>query len=85
MEAIREGIEDFEYLTMLRARVEELQADGVPAERLAAARELLATAVDRVMAMDAEPTYRWDEEKDRAVQDRVRIEVLDALTDLAAL
>ena len=85
MEAIREGIEDFEYLIMLRARIEELAADGVPDQRLAAARELLATAVDRVMAMDREPSYRWDAPKDRAVQDRVRIEILDALTDLAEL
>jgi len=84
-EAIREGIEDFEYLTMLRGRVEELEQQGVAAERLAGARELLATAVDRVMAMDAEPTYRWDEEKDRAVQDRVRIEVLEALVELSEL
>ncbi len=85
MEAIREGIEDFEYLTMLRDRIEELAANGVAAERLAPARELLATAVDRVMAMDTEPNYTWDLEKDRAVQDRVRIEILDALTDLAEL
>ena len=52
MEAIREGVEDSEYLTMLGDRVAELEADGVP--------------------------------EDRAVQDRVRIEILDALTDLAA-
>ncbi len=85
MEAIREGIEDFEYLTMLRNRIEELEANGVPAERVAAARELLDSAVARVMAMDTEPSYRWDEPKDRAVQDRVRIEILDALTELAEL
>lgn len=85
MEAIREGIEDYEYLTMLRARVAELEADGIGEERLATARELLATAVDRVMAMDTQPNYRWDEVKDRAVQDRVRIEILEALTELAEL
>ncbi len=85
MEAIREGIEDYEYLTMLQARVEELEAQGAPAARLAPAKELLATAVDRVMAMDAEPTYTWDQPKDRAVQDRVRIEVLEALMELSEL
>ncbi len=85
MEAIREGIEDYEYLTILRDRIDELEADGAPAERLAPARELLTTAVDRVMAMDTQPNYRWDEVKDRAVQDRVRIEILDALTELAEL
>ncbi|MGD9496654.1 MAG: hypothetical protein AB7Y46_10150, partial [Armatimonadota bacterium] len=85
MEAIREGIEDYDYLTMLRARVEELEADGIGEQRLVTARELLATAVDRVMAMDRERNYTWDQPKDRAVQDRVRIEVLEALTELAEL
>lgn len=85
MEAIREGIEDYEYLTMLRARVTELQGRGVDDVRVDEAAHLLDTAVARVMAMDLEPNYTWDVEKDRAVQDRVRIEVLEALVGLAGL
>lgn len=85
MEAIREGIEDYEYLTMLQARVTELEQREVAAEALTRAKRLLETAVDRVMAMDTEPSYTWDQEKDRAVQDRVRIEILDALVDLSQL
>jgi len=85
MEAIREGVQDYEYLTMLQARVAELAERGVGAAKLAAARELLATGPDRVMAMEQGANYRWDEEKDRSVADQVRIEVLEALTELAAL
>jgi len=85
MEAIREGIEDYEYLTMLRARVTELRGKGVDDVRVDEAAHLLDTAVERVMAMDMEPSYTWDVEKDRAVQDRVRIEVLEALVGLADL
>ncbi|MGM0493456.1 MAG: discoidin domain-containing protein [Armatimonadota bacterium] len=82
MEAIREGIEDFEYVTMLRERVEELEREGAPAARLARARELLDTAAARVATVDEYEEYRWDVEKDRSVQDAVRLEVLGALVDL---
>lgn len=82
MEAIREGIEDYEYLTMLRKRVVALEQQGVLAARLAKAKELLATGPDRVMAMEKGANYRWDEKKDRGTQDVVRIEVLKTLTEL---
>lgn len=85
MEAIREGIEDYEYLTMLRARVSALQARGVADVRVDEAAHLLDTAVERLMAMDLEPNYTWDQPKDRTVQDRVRAEVLEALVGLADL
>ncbi|MCD6359462.1 MAG: hypothetical protein J7M38_01275, partial [Armatimonadetes bacterium] len=85
LEAIREGVEDYEYLTMLRARVAELENKGVPAAELAKARELLSSGPDRVLAGEDGPNFRWDEQKDRAAQDRVRVEVLKALTELAKL
>jgi hypothetical protein len=85
MEAIREGIEDYEYLTMLAGRVAELEDRGVAAGKLTAAKELLVSGPARVMAMDQGANYRWDEEKDRAVQDRVRVEILQALVELAEL
>ena len=85
MEAIREGVQDYEYLTMLQARVQELEKRGVAADKLAAGKELLATGPDRVMAMEEGANYRWDEEKDRGVADRVRLEILEALTALADL
>lgn len=82
MEAIREGIEDYEYLTMLQTRVAELVAQGAPDARTGPALELLRSAPDRVMAMEEGAQWTWDLHKDRAVQDRVRIEVLEALAGL---
>ena len=82
MEAIREGAQDYEYLVMLR------DAIGRAGDRADAtvmrARGLLDTACDRVLAGETRENYRWYEKKDRGVADRVRIEVLEALTALAA-
>ena len=83
MEAIREGVQDYEYLTMLKNRVGALEKKGIPAEELSQATKLLETACDRVMAMEKGANYRWDEEKDRGVADRVRVEILNALSELS--
>jgi hypothetical protein len=72
MEAIRESVEDYEYLVMLRSHVEETGS--------AVAQELLATAADRVLEGENEANYLWEEEKDRSVADQVRIEILEVLT-----
>ena len=86
MEAIRESAEDFEYLTMLRNSIEKLEAAGVPTAKLAAAKQLLATAPARVMASeDGANNWRWDKPKDRTVQDTVRVEILRTLTELAKM
>jgi len=49
-----------------------------------AAEKLLATACDRVLAMEKGENYRWDEQKDRTIADVVRIEILQALEKMAA-
>jgi len=85
IEAIREGSQDYEYMTMLAARVAELEGKGVPAGKLAKARELLATGAERVLAEEDGANYRWDEVRDRAAQDRVRVEVMEALVALSGL
>jgi hypothetical protein len=82
MEAIREGVQDYEYLTMLQARVAELEKKGVKSPALAAAKRLLIEGPQRVLAGEKGANYRWDEPKNRAVQDEVRIEVLRALVAL---
>lgn len=82
MEAIREGVQDYELLTMLQQRVAELEKQGVKTPEVAAARKLLSEGPQRVMAGEKGANYRWDEVKNRAVQDEVRIEVLKALTAL---
>ncbi len=84
MEAIREGVQDYEYLVMLQARVAELAQQGAAAGRLAKAKELLATGPARVLAGEQGNNYQWSETKDRTVQDRVRIEILEALAELTS-
>jgi len=86
MEAIREGIEDYEYLRILRDRIAQLEKQGKRAPDLAAAKELLTSAADRVTAcMTERDKIKWEEPKDRSVADRVRVEVLDMLVRLRGL
>jgi hypothetical protein len=83
MEAVREGVEDFEYLRMLDARVREIEARGGKPEGLAEAKRLLAEGPDRVTApMTSSRMGFWREAKDRSAADRVRGEVLEALARL---
>jgi len=83
MEAIREGVEDYEYLRILRDRVEALEKNGAKNEKLTAALHLLNTAADRVTAcMTSVGQIYWSAPKDRNVADEVRIEILEALNDL---
>ncbi|MGM0493458.1 MAG: discoidin domain-containing protein [Armatimonadota bacterium] len=81
MEAIRESLQDFEYLVMLERLVEERAAAGAADAELAGARRLLATAAERVIGDDP-GEYRWDVERDRTAQDRVRHEILQELLAL---
>jgi len=84
MEAIREGIEDHEYLCMLRDRIAELERKGVSGEHLNSARRLLESAADRVTAcMTERKKIMWEEPKDRSVADSVRREILEALVKLS--
>ncbi len=86
MEAIREGMEDYEYLRMLRDRVAELRKQGTRGEALAAADALLSSAADRVTAcMEQAEDINWKEPKDRSIADQVRVEVLNALLALEQL
>lgn len=85
MEAIREGVEDFEYLTMLKQRVAELEKKGVAPAKLAAAEALLVEGPRRVLAEDTTRTYLWNAPKHRDVQDEVRVDILKALMDLQKL
>jgi hypothetical protein len=87
MEAIREGVEDYEYLAMLKKRIGELEATGNPPAAVAEARTLLSEAAGRVLnAPDADRLFwaeEWSRQKDRGVADQVRIEILDMLEALS--
>lgn len=83
MEAIREGMEDYEYLRMLRDRIAELKKKGAQGEAILAAEALLASAADRVVACMEQPNdINWKEAKDRSIADQVRVEILTALMAL---
>ena len=62
-EAVREGIEDFEYLCMLRGRIEQLQAKPEAAAALAKAKQVLRNSLDQVVPDQFDQTngaYKWD-------------------------
>jgi hypothetical protein len=82
MEAIREGVEDYEYLVMLRDRIAEAEQRGAAGPALGRAKEVLAGAADRVLGTPTVDALQWSAPKDRSVADRVRIEILNSLMDL---
>jgi len=85
MEAIREGIEDYEYFVMLRARVEELRARGVGGDAVGRAEALLEDGPRQVIDATTEAGVGWGGEIDRSLMDRVRVQALEALVELSEL
>jgi hypothetical protein len=82
MEALREGVEDFEYLAMLRDRIAVAERAAQKNDALTAAKKLLADAPRRVCEAQGNIEFRWQARKDRTLADQVRIEILEALTVL---
>lgn len=82
MEAIREGVEDYEYLLMLRNRIAAAERGGKAHEKLTAAKKLLATAADTVLSAPGAEKLNWSEAKDRTLADRIRMDVLNLLESL---
>jgi hypothetical protein len=83
MEAIREGVEDYEYLRMLHDETVQLTALGVQNSILTSSEVLLTNAPDLMLAgMNSTTWPLWSAVKDRTVQDQLRVEILDALVQL---
>jgi hypothetical protein len=82
MEAVREGVQDYEYLVLLRDAVAAARSAGTASPAVDGAVALLENACARVLAEAQGRAYRWDRPLDRGVADRVRIEILDALLAL---
>ena len=81
-EAVREGIEDYEYFAMLRSRVEELEKAGKASPLLEQAKALY-TAEMRAIIGDYQPAkMEWKNERDRTAPDRLRVRILDMLDKL---
>lgn len=82
MESIRESVEDFEYLVMLRGAIAQAEEANKPAETIAKARALLEEAPGRVLEASRAGALNWKEPLDRDVADRARLEILEMLTQL---
>ncbi len=82
MEALREGLGDHAYLSMLRDRIADVERAGRTPPALAAAKALLAAAPSRVLDAPGADGLSWAAAKDRGVADAVRVELLDALESL---
>jgi len=78
-EAVREGVQDYEYLRMLRDQAAKARADGSGAAWLKRANSLLTDGVAEALAPVASSNMYWKVAKDRSAMDAVRVRVLDAL------
>ena len=82
MEAIRESVEDYEYLVMLREKIAAAEQAVRTGPALDRARKLLAGAADRVLNAAGVNALTWSAPKDRDMADTVRLEILDVLAEL---
>jgi len=80
-EAVREGLEDYEYLRMLRDHAADMEERGRKKEA-ARARELLQSVIDEVCGAGYDvKLINWSAEKDRTAADRARVRILEALAE----
>lgn len=82
MEAIREGVEDYEYLVMLRNQIASAEESGKKGPDVDNAKRLLTEAAGRVCSAPGANGLNWMDEKDRSVADAVRVEILNTLSAL---
>ncbi len=82
MEAIREGVEDYEYLLLLRNAVDKAKVAGRSDLMLNRAESLLATAADEILTAHSAGERDWRTPKDRTKADAVRIQILETLSAL---
>jgi hypothetical protein len=78
-EAIREGVQDYEYLSMLREKACKVKAAGGDAGWLTRAEALLKDGVAEALQPVASTNQTWQVEKDRSAMDAVRLRALDLL------
>ncbi|MDD2708429.1 MAG: hypothetical protein PHV34_10500 [Verrucomicrobiae bacterium] len=81
-EAVREGVEDYECLAMLRDAIKRAKAAG-SSPALAEAEKLLDTAPSEVTGDYQKKLITWFAPKDCEAADKARLRVLDALENLA--
>ena len=81
-EAVREGVEDYEYLKMLRDRISKLEESGFKGPELERAKILLEESPDNVIGVYDKNILRWDVPKEREKPDKERCLILKALEEL---
>jgi len=91
LEAAREGIQDYEYFAMLDRAIQAASARGITGPELEHARRLLESLPARVCDAAGhregvdDSSFLWlNENVDRTLADSARVQVLVALTELAA-
>lgn len=82
MEAIRESVEDYETLLLLKRTIESAEQSGRDGPEIQAARKILDSAAAEVLDADGASELRWHDAKDRSIADAVRTRVLQALSSL---
>jgi hypothetical protein len=78
-EAVREGVQDYEYLRMLRGAVSQARPSGEHAAWLSLAESVLAEGVADAVKTATPSNLFWQVDKDRSTMDAVRVRVLDLL------
>lgn len=81
-EAVREGVQDYEYLRMLRAAADRAQAAGGGAAWLPRAEAVLGEGVAQAVAVASPSNLFWRVAKDRTAMDAVRVRALDVLEEI---
>ena len=80
-EAVREGVQDYEYLRMLRDEVARCGKALPRAAWRARAEQLLTEGVSEALRAVTPANMEWDVDKDRSAMDAVRVRVLDLLEE----
>jgi hypothetical protein len=79
MEAIREGLYDYETLTLLRVAADAAERERRAPEAVAGARKLLSEGVRRVTEAPGCESIWWADPKDRSLADAVRAQAIALL------
>lgn len=81
-EAVREGVQDYEYLRMLSEAAQRARTAGGGAAWLPRAEAVLGEGVAQAVAVASPSNLFWRVEKDRTAMDAVRVRVLDVLEEI---
>lgn len=81
-EAFREGLEDYEYLAMLRDQIADAETHGRSRALIAKAKQLLREAPERVLPPDTHQQEEWWADGQRIAADMEIAKILDVLEGL---